>query len=83
MTVSFRLTIAWLLLVIATLLSYFISDLDRNGIFASILAFKKFLLVGYIYLEGIHAHFVYRMILFVGSISLFIGMLIWKAPSIC
>lgn len=79
---SLKLTITWLLLLTATLLSFFISDIDRNGIFVSILAYKKFLLIGFIYLDGMRSHWVYRTILVVTGASLLIGNLIWRMPRI-
>lgn len=77
MSQKFKLTIAWALLIIATILSLFISQVDKNGIFVSILAFKKFMLIGYIYLEAMEAHFIYKLIIFFGGSSLLIANLIW------
>ena len=82
MTNSFKLTITWLLLITATLLSFFIADLDRNGLFVSILAYKKFLLIGFIYLDGIKSHWLYRIILIVAGASLLVGNLIWQMPRV-
>lgn len=82
MSSSLKLTIAWLLLLTSTFLSYFVAGLDKNGIFVSILAFKKFLLVGFIYLEGIKCHWFYKLILIFGGASLIIGNLIWVLPRV-
>jgi hypothetical protein len=82
MNTSLKLTIAWLLLLTSTILSYFVAGLDHNGLFVSILALKKFLLVGFIYLEGIHSHWLYRIILIIGGCSLLIGNLIWRVPGV-
>jgi hypothetical protein len=78
---TLKLTITWLLLVTSTLLSLFVFDLDKNGLFVSILAMKKFVLIGFIYLEGIKSHWLYRIILIIGGASLLIGNLIWRLPS--
>lgn len=75
---SYKLTITWLLLTASTLLSFFISDLDGNGLFVSILAYKKFLLIGFIYLDAMKSHWFYRMILILGGAGLLIGNLVWR-----
>lgn len=80
MNTSLKLTVAFGLLIASTLLSYFVAGLDHNGIFVSILAVKKFYLVGFIYLEGIKSHWFYKIILLLGGVSIFIGTWIWKAP---
>lgn len=80
MNTSLKLTVAWLLLLASTFLSYFVAGLDHNGVFVSILAVKKFFLVGFIYLEGIKSHWVYKFILIIGGFSLVIGNLIWRVP---
>lgn len=82
MNTSLKLTVAWLLLLASTFLSYFLVTLDHNGVFVSILAVKKFFLVGFIYLEGIHSHWVYKFILIFGGFSLIIGNLIWRVPGV-
>jgi len=82
MNTPLKLTIAWLLLITSTLLSYFVADLDRNGLFVSVLALKKFFLVGFIYLEGIKSHWFYKIIIILAGGSLFIGNLIWSLPRI-
>ncbi len=74
---SMKLTVAWLFLVGATLLSYFLKDVDKNGIFVGVLAIKKFLLIGFIYLEGASVHISYKLMLLVTGLSLVIGNLIW------
>jgi hypothetical protein len=79
---SLKLTITWLFLMASTLLSFFVADIDRNGLFVSILAYKKFLLVGFIYLDGIQSHWFYRMILILSGAGLLIGNLIWRMPKI-
>ncbi len=83
MNTSLKLTIAWALLLIATFLSLIVSKLEHNEMFVSILALKKFLLVGFIYLEGIEAHWLYRIILIIGGISLIIITGIFKVPLKC
>jgi len=80
---ALKLTITWLLLLTSTILSFFIFDLDRNGIFIGILAFKKFLLIGFIYLDGIKSHWFYRIILIFGGASLLIATIIWRMPRVC
>lgn len=75
---SLKLTITWLLLLASTLLSFFVADLDRNGIFISILAYKKYLLIGFIYLEVFHAHWLYKSVLILTGAGLLVGNLIWK-----
>lgn len=82
MNTNLKLTVAWILLVLATILSYFVSDLEHNGLFVSVLAVKKFFLVGFIYLEGIKSHWFYKTILILGGLSLFIGNLIWSVPKV-
>jgi|GEM_PF-754602 hypothetical protein len=83
MNSTLKLTVTWLLLVTSTILSFFVFDLDRNGIFIGILAFKKFLLIGFIYLEGIKSHWLYRIILILGGASLLIATVIWRMPRVC
>ena len=80
MNTSLKLTITWLLLLAATFLSFFVADLDRNGIFVSVLAYKKFLLIGFIYLDGIKSHWFYRSLLILGGVGLLVGNLIWNLP---
>lgn len=75
---TYKLTITWLLLLASTFLSFFISDLDGNGIFVSILAYKKFLLIGFIYLGAMSSHWIYRLVLMMGGAGLLIGNLIWR-----
>lgn len=74
---SYKLTITWLLLVTATLLSFFVAGIDANGIFVSFLAYKKFLLIGLVYLEGMKAHWFYRLILILTGAGLLIANLLW------
>ena len=83
MTQSLKLTITWLLLLTATFISYFVKDLDANGLFVTILAYKKFLLIGLIYLDGMGAHWVYKTILAVLGGGLILGNLIWSTPFHC
>ncbi len=80
---TLKLTITWLMLVVATILTLFVAHLDRNIFFVAILTVKKFLLIGLIYLEGYKAHWFYKGILFLGSISLGIAALIWGKPALC
>lgn len=80
---TIKLTITWLMLVIATILTLFVAHLDRNIFFISILTIKKFLLIGLIYLEGYKTHFFYKMVLVIGSMSLVVASLIWGKPSFC
>lgn len=74
---SLKLTITWLLLIASTLLSYFVADLDKNGIFISVLAYKKFLLIGFVYLEVFHAHWLYKGVLLFTGAGLLLGNLVW------
>ncbi len=74
---SMKLTVAWLMLVGATLLSYILIDLDKNGVLVGILAVKKFFLIGFIYLEGSKTHLFYKSMLVLTGLSLVIGNLIW------
>lgn len=83
MNETLKLTITWLMLVVATILTIFVSHLDRNIFFIAILTIKKFLLIGFIYLEGYKAHLFYKMILIFGAISLGIASLIWGKPGFC
>lgn len=83
MNTSLKLTITWLLLVASTILSVFVMDLEQNGNFVSILAYKKFMLIGFIYLEGIKSHWFYRILLIVMGAGLFIGDFIWDIPKVC
>ena len=80
---TLKLTVTWLILIVATILTYFVAQLDRNIFFLSILTVKKFLLIGFIYLEGYKTHFFYKMILIAGSVSLIIASLIFGKPGIC
>lgn len=80
---SIKLTVTWLMLVVATVLTIFVAHLDRNMFFIAILTIKKFLLIGFIYLEGYKSHIFYKMILITGSISLVVASLIWGKPSLC
>lgn len=77
MNQSLKLTVAWLLLVVATILSYILADIDKNGVYVGILAIKKFLLIGFIYLEGSKAHWFYKILLIMTGLSLVVGNLIW------
>lgn len=83
MNTSLKLTITWLLLVASTILSVFVVDLKGNGNFVSILAYKKFMLIGFIYLEGIKSHWFYRILLILLGAGLFIGDYIWQIPKVC
>lgn len=83
MSTSLKLTITWAILVIATILNLFVVHLESNGIFVSILAFKKFVLIGLIYLDGIESHWFYRTIIIVTGLSLIFISLIWSRYSIC
>lgn len=80
---TLKLTITWLMLIVATILTYFVSHLDRNIFFIAILTVKKFLLIGFIYLEGYKTHLFYKVILIAGSLSLIIASLIFGKPGIC
>ena len=83
MNQSLKLTITWILLMTSAILSLFVFDLERNGLFVSILAMKKFLLIGFIYLDGIESHWLYRIIIILGGAGLLVGQLIWSSPSSC
>lgn len=78
MSNSLKLTITWMLLVASTLLSFFIADLGRNGIFVSVLAYKKFLLIGFIYLGASRAHWIYKFILMIAGFALLLVNLLWR-----
>ncbi len=80
MTIPLKLTVAWGLLLASTILSYFVSSIDHNGLFVSVLALKKFFLVGFIYLEGIRSHWFYKFILIFAGSSLILANLIWNMP---
>ena len=73
-----KLTITWALLVASTLLSFFIADLGKNGIFVSVLAYKKFILIGFIYLGASRSHWVYKVGLSVAGFALLLGNLVWR-----
>lgn len=83
MNSTLKLTITWAFLVVATILNYFVSNLDSNGIFVSILALKKFLLIGMIYLDGIESHWFYRIMLTIFGLSILLISLIWSRYSYC
>lgn len=83
MSHSLKLTITWGILTVATLLNYFVRNLDSNGIFVSILAFKKFILIGMIYLDGIESHWFYRIMLTIFGLSLILISLIWSRYNVC
>lgn len=83
MNVTLKLTITWLLLVAATLLSFFAFELPGNGNFVTILAYKKFLLIGFVYLEVFFAHWFYRILIILLGGGLLIGDLIWEIPKVC
>ena len=78
MSNSFKLTITWALLVASTLISFFVADLGKNGIFVSILAYKKFLLIGFIYMGASRAHWVYKLVLMVTGFGLLLANLVWR-----
>lgn len=80
---SLKLTITWAMLFVATLLTYFVAHLDRNIFFIAILTVKKFLLIGFIYLEGYKTHLFYRMILICGALSLVVLSLAFGKPGFC
>lgn len=80
---SLKLTITWLMLVVATVLTYFVAHIDRNIFFIAILTLKKFLLIGFIYLEGYKTHLFYKMILICGGLSLLLISLIFGRPGFC
>lgn len=83
MTTSLKLTITWALLFVASLLNFFVAHLDSNGIFVAILAFKKFLLIGLIYLDAIESHWFYRIIIIFFGLSLILISLIWSRYALC
>ena len=83
MNSSLKLTITWLFLVTSTLLSYFVFDLYWNGFFIAVLVLKKFLLIGFVYLEGLEAHWFYKIILIIAGSSLLIAHFFWKMPRVC
>lgn len=83
MSNSFKLTLTFGFLIIATVLNYFVLKLESNSIFVSILAFKKFMLIGLIYLEGIESHWFYRIFLTIAALSLIFISLIWSRYNVC
>lgn len=83
MTSTFKLTITWLLLVCSSILSLFVVNVNGNDTFVSILAYKKFLLIGFVYLEGMKAHWVYRILILIAGSALIVGDYIWGLPRTC